>query len=538
MEITEFLSKIKKYSMEVYFLKFGKIEEQLKKIENKIQKESLDDKNYILEKIMEETIKSAPWIRVHMLSFCMFVSGQEEYALKLLDYILNASYDEIGEYNKLSHFWQICTVRFLNPKLQTSNINKRIDLLYVELLRVFKNAFGIGERAYIPWNERTPELIYFFSSQVLGMEHAPTKTLLDRCYVLKKQLKKDVVIINTAMQIPAKGQAPFYRLVNATYADELSGINKLEFKGETFGFYQCDNRMPDLDIMADIIQRVKSKKPALIICIGGSDICADLCGMFIPQVTISTVFSQIAISCSEYQIVDKELAEADKEELAILNVEPKNVKKTIFTFSFKEQTHRYNREQLKLEDDKFILLVVGWRLDQEITDEFLNMMEKVLNENANVQVAFMGKFDTYGDKLNKFTKLEKNSINLGKQMDALAVIECCDLYINPKRSGGGSSAAEALSKGIPIVTLGVGDVSVVAGKEFWVKDYTIMRDQILKYISNHKFYCDKSEMAIIRSKELLNSEGNFGVTIEEILKEQSKDKIQILKGSKSVLERK
>ena len=45
-------------------------------------------------------------------------------------------------------------------------------------------------------------------------------------------------------------------------------------------------------------------------------------------------------------------------------------------------------------------------------------------------------------------------------------------------------------------------------------------------------------MAIIRSKELLNSEGNFGVTIEEILKEQSKDKIQILKGSKSVLERK
>ena len=79
MEITEFLSKIKKYSMEVYFLKFGKIEEQLKKIENKIQKESLDDKNYILEKIMEETIKSAPWIRVHMLSFCMFVSGQEEY---------------------------------------------------------------------------------------------------------------------------------------------------------------------------------------------------------------------------------------------------------------------------------------------------------------------------------------------------------------------------------------------------------------------------------------------------------------------------
>lgn len=497
MEIIDFLKEIDQYSMEIYFLKFGKIEEQLKKIEDNIKKCSLKEENYILEEIMKETAKSAPWIRVHMLSFCMCVGGQEKYALKLLDYILKASYDEIGEYNKLSHFWQICTVRFLNPKLQTANINKKIDLLYVELFRVFKNAFGIGERSYIPWNERNSELIFVFSSQVLGMEHAPTKTLLDRCYVLKKQLKKDVVIINTAMQIPAKGQAPFYQLVNATYADKLSGINKLEFKGEAFGFYQCDNRMPDLDIMADIIQRVKSKKPALIVCIGGSDICADLCGMFIPQVTISTVFSKIAISCGEYQIVDKELDEADKEELAILNVDPQNVKKTVFTFSFKEQTHHYSREQLKLEDDKFILLIVGWRLDQEVTDDFLNMMENVLNESANVQVAFMGKFDTYDDKLNKFIKLKKNSINLGKQMDALAVIECCDLYINPKRSGGESSAAEALSKGIPIVTLAVGDVSVVAGKEFWVKDYTIMRDQILKYISNNKFYCEKSEMAII-----------------------------------------
>ena len=80
------------------------------------------------------------------------------------------------------------------------------------------------------------------------------------------------MIINTAMQIPAKGQAPFYGLVNAAYAEELSGLKELAFKGETFEFHQCENKMPDLGIMADIIQLVRKRKPEFILSIGGSDI--------------------------------------------------------------------------------------------------------------------------------------------------------------------------------------------------------------------------------------------------------------------------
>ena len=68
-------------------------------------------------------------------------------------------------------------------------------------------------------------------------------------------------------------------------------------------------------------------------------------------------------------------------------------------------------------------MVVGWRLDQEVTNDFLTMLEAVLNENVNIQIAFMGKFDTYDEKIERFTKVKNSSINLGKQMDALAVIE-------------------------------------------------------------------------------------------------------------------
>ncbi|RHN04199.1 hypothetical protein DWZ31_16870 [Roseburia intestinalis] len=532
MTILEYLDVIKTYPMEDYFARYGEIEQVLKQAEEAIQKNPEETQKSLLREIAGAADNAADWMRVHILSFCMRVSGEEIYALELLDLILDASYEDIGEYNKLSHFWQIGTVQFLNQKLQTPAVNQKMARLYRELFGLFCDSFGVKERKYVPWQDRNHNLVFVFSSQVLGMEHAPTKTLLDRCYVLKKYLKKEVVVINTAMQIPAKGQAPFYGLVNASYAEELSGLKELEFRGETFEFHQCENKMPDLGIMADIIQLVRNRKPEFILSIGGSDICADLCGLFVPQITISTVFSKIAISCGEYQMVDKALTEDDRKQLAILGVKEEKVKQTPFTFSFKEQIHTYTREQLGLWQDKFILLLVGWRLDQEIDDSLLQMLEEVLEENTGIAVTFMGLFATYENRVNGYERLHQNSINLGKQMDALAVTECCDLYVNPKRSGGGSSVSEALYQGIPAVTLPVGDVSVAAGADFWVSDYSAMKQLILRYATEKEFYDRMAVLARKRAEELIDSKTLFGKSICEIEKELKKEKGHIIAAAK------
>lgn len=517
--IKQFLCTIQKYSLEEYFFKFGEIDKTLKKLENMLNDFSKNQQKNILQSMVGNIQEMPPWMRVHILSFCMKVSKEETYAVMLLDYILQAPYDDVGEYNKLSHFWQIGTAQFLDQSLQTYAINIRMARLYRELFNIFKASLGLKERNYFSWKERNDDLVFVFSAQVLGMAHAPTKTLLDRCYALKKYLKKEVVIINTAMQIPVKGQAPFYGLINATYADGLSEIKQLEFKDETFEFHQCENKMPDLSIIKSIIEMVKERKPEFILDIGGSDICADLCGLFAPQITISTVFSKIAFSCGEYQMVDKILSDEDKDELAILGVNIRKVKKTTFTFSFKEQTHHYTREQLDLWKNKFILLVVGWRLDQEVDEIFLDMLECVLEENQRIAVAFMGKFDLYSEKIKHYVRLQERSKNLGKQMDALAVMECCDLYVNPRRSGGGSSVCEALYKGLPAVTLPTGDVSVAAGELFWVEDYSAMQKKILKYASEKKYYKQMSENAQKRAGELMDSNREFGQTMANIIKE-------------------
>lgn len=519
MTIEQFLNVIKQYTMEEYFAKFGEIEQILKSIEVKISKGTNQERDNILEEMAEQVSGAKGWMRVHVLSFCVKVSGNPKFAETLLDIVLNADLEEVGEYNKLSHFWQMGNLLFLNRNLEKPVVKQKIATLYMELFWAFARSLGLKGRNYIPWQERNKNLVFVFTSQVLGMEHAPTKTLLDRCYVLKKYLQKEVYIINTAMQIPTKGQAPFYGLVNAEYAEILSGLSELEFNGERFVFLQCENKMPDFELIEEVIRMVKKKKPEFLLTIGGSDICADLCGLFVPQITVSTVFSKIATSCGEYQIVDKELNETDRKVLSILGVEPRKVKRARFTFSFKEQSRNFTRTELGLSEEKFVLVVVGWRLDAEVDSAFLEMLERVVRQNEQIEAAFMGVFDSFAERVKAYPLLEKNSRFLGKQMDALAVLECCSLYVNPKRNGGGSSVSEALYQGLPAVTLPIGDVSVAAGENFRVPDYGAMERQILRYATEPEYYRQMAQRAKERAEQLLNSSQSFGTVVKEIEKE-------------------
>ena len=516
MTIEEFINHIKGYTREEYFAGFGQIEQILKNIEKNLGNCTKEKRENIFESMDGLSKDSPPFCRLHILSFCMRVSGKASFAEKMLGEVLAADYEQVGEYNKLSYFWQISTALFNNPDFASPKAEWQLAKLYVELFWSFAKAVGLSQRDYISLQERDHQLVFVFTSQVLGMEHAPTKTLLDRCYVLQKYMHKKVYIINTAMQIPEKGQAPFYRLVNAEYAETLSGLSQLEFRGENFDFYQCENKMPDLEIMVQLIHLVKQKKPLYLVDIGGSDICADLCGLFVPQITVSTVFSKLAVSCGEYQIIDKDITLDDKSILDILGVSPENVKRTMFTFSFKEQTHHFTKGQLGLPTEKFILLVVGWRLDEEIDEMFLDMLKRVITACDAISVAFMGVFNTYETRMSFYPKLRENSVNLGKQMDALAVTECCNLYVNPKRNGGGSSISEALYLGLPAVTLPIGDAFVAAGEEFAVASFEEMEKQILRYYLDKGYYAQMAQKARRRGRLLLDSSSSFGKTLWEL----------------------
>jgi hypothetical protein len=381
---------------------------------------------------------------------------------------------------------------------------------------MFCNAFGINRRREIPIVQRDKDLVFVFTGQILNLNHAPTKTLLDRCYILQKHCGKKVFIVNTAMASTPTGMCPYYKLVWGDYIPELLKYSRLEWKDEQFEFMQCKDNMPNLDTITELVKLLNEKKPYYILNIGGDDICTDICGMFVPEITISTVFSDVATSCCKYQIVGGDISDEGKKKLDILNVDEENVIRTLFTFSFKEQTHTYTRAELGIPEDSFVLQVVGGRLDGEVDDEFLGMLDRVMGVNERLFVVFMGKFETFDMRIQKYENLAPKAIYLGYCEDALAVTECCDIYVNPRRRGGGSSAAEALYKGVPVVTLEYGDVSSAVGEEFWVTDYKAMEDIIVRYSLDKEYYNEMSESGKKRAALLLDSNASFGTAIREI----------------------
>lgn len=258
-----------------------------------------------------------------------------------------------------------------------------------------------------------------------------------------------------------------------------------------------------------ILRKVADEKPYCIINVGGSDLCADLCGTIVPEITVSTVFSDIAVTCGKFQMICSDLKEEDHELLSVLGEKEENIIKTLFTFTFKEQKNHYTRKMFDLSENSVVLLVSGWRLDSEIQEDFLQMLENLFTEKESFEAVFMGLFEKYEQMIENYPKLQKRTHYLAGQEDALAVTELCNIYVNPKRKGGGTSAAEALYKGLPVVTLPFGDVAAASGKDFWVKDYGDMKNRIRQYCEDAEYYEKMSKRARERAAELTDSRRHF-----------------------------
>ena len=123
-----------------------------------------------------------------------------------------------------------------------------------------------------------------------------------------------------------------------------------------------------------------------------------------------------------------------------------------------------------------------------------------------------------------FTTRWENAETISKE-DALAIYSLCDLYLNPIRLGGGTSAAESMSEGVPVLTTDLGDVALEVEDAYKVKDYEEMKQRIFELEADHKQWEKWSQAAKEKAEELTDSKTEFIKIIKQIEKcMESKDK--------------
>lgn len=414
--------------------------------------------------------------------------------------------DNLTKENKYYIYCQIITFKFVNKEFDTSEIKELLDDLYEDIFNDYLKE-NMDLCVPIDKSQRNDDLVIILIAQVLGLEHGPTKTLFDRASVLQEKMDKKVFIINTADVLTPNNSVPWFGAMGANYVEKYSDIDALEYNGVDFSFFQCPRTMPDTGIIRIIMQIVQEEKPWCIVSLGTANITADLCSRIVPTLTINLGFSDLAETRCQYQAVGRDICEADRQWMSKHSLPESHYIESLFTFSLKPQTLHLTRKDLGIQEEVPVCIVIGGRLFAEVDDEFVRLVLRL--GEAGIHVAFAGYFGTYDDFASRYPKFSDTTYNLGFVEDILAVCECCDIYINPKRAGGGTSIVEAMFKGLPALTLNYGDVARSAGPEFYVTDYDDMYNHAIKLIQDSDYYQEMSDRSKARAALVMDSETEF-----------------------------
>lgn len=475
-----------------------------------VSDEPLELKKYAENRLNEIIKRSDYQVTVWLYSVLTAIICRPDSMEKFLEYCIEE--ERFAANTKYFLYNQISTVLFHHIDIQ----NRYIKLLKWKLLMQAVHGFEEELKEFlipIPYEQRNQELVFVISQQILGEEHGPTKTAVDRCKILIECLHKKVLLINTAEAMSLNGKIPFFHMIAANYNTKLSEVCAVEWKGTKIPYFQCEENMPDTEVLRMLLQLVQKQKPGLIVEIGSGSMLANLANAMIPVLTIGTVPSDWDVTATRCQTFSGKLMPEDLKLLRQTGKEEKNIIGGVFTSSLQPQRSKITRKELGLPEQKFILIVVGGRLDLEIDSSFMEMLRNALNEG--MAAAVVGKFESYGKYIREMPDLAHKIYYLGYTNDILSWMEVCDLYVNPNRRGGGTSSVEALYKGLPVVTLPHGDVSINAGEAFFTQSYETMPQLIQKYKNDPFFYQHMSALAKERAKVLLDTEGEFKRIIQE-----------------------
>ena len=321
----------------------------------------------------------------------------------------------------------------------------------------------------VPKENRDDGFVLVVSEQIISSKHGPTKIALDRCKVLMQRMGKKVLLVNTAEILSLVGEVPFFAVMDGIVDPSMVEKDRVGWKGVEIPYFQCDANMPNTADLRSLFQMVQDTRPGMVVAVGGSGIFANLLNDVIPVLMVGLAPSDLFETMAKCQTLSRPLESSERELLEKVGLNEGHVIESVFTSSLQPQKLKVSRAEIGLPEDKFTVVVVGYRLDTDIDQGFLDMLKQIVKHD--IQVGLIGTFTRYRKVIEENPVFEGSLKLLGTVSDILAYIENFDLYVNPNRKGGGTSGVEAVFKGIPVVTCPYGDVAINVGKDFWVEYY-------------------------------------------------------------------
>ncbi|MCD7824789.1 MAG: glycosyltransferase family 4 protein [Clostridiaceae bacterium] len=347
----------------------------------------------------------------------------------------------------------------------------------------------------VPVNQRKKNRVVIATEQIkLPKYHAPSRCVFEIAYTLQKHLGYEVLILECPSDYPLP-ESLWY----GSRTGFCSGIQNDEerlifsYKDVSFDIYRVFMKDKNRNSYNKMTAFVHRWKPFFVFSIGVLNPMVDLFGNMTTLAAMGLtsgypisggqILIRLGMHDSDKEIEYKKHLNENQTQIFLSETMP-HLKE--------ESSHSYNRQEEGLPEDKFLIAVVGNRLDLEIDEQFLHVMNTIADKLPKAAFCVIGEVD----KLKKMlagNAIEKQIYYMGYRKDLIGTYDLMDLYLNPKRVGGGFSGITALQAGIPVITLPDCDVARQVGENYIVSNYEEMIETTVRYAKDSSFYKQKIE---------------------------------------------
>ncbi len=368
----------------------------------------------------------------------------------------------------------------------------------------------------IPYEKRDHKFAIVTTYQLLSERHAPSNMVLAVCHHLQNLFGYNVLLVVIGEPIDSNELSQVWTgdFVLPNYMDRW-GTYALNYHDQIIRCYQFDINKASRDEMINFIGEIYNAHPEFIWQVNGlprmDQIWRSMTTYVAMPVThgheVSDAHLLARYQAGEIPSAADEYVKACGQETLFFHMGGFEVKEEI-------TENEYTKKNFGIPEDSFTIGVIGNRIEKEVTEEFRDVMIKIIEQSPKAFFVFIGPFEQELPE-----ELDKRSVRLGYRKDFMNCLKIIDLFMNPKRNGGAGGATRAMRKGIPVTTLPDSDVASFAGEDFICQNYDEMVIHVLKYIDDPDYYKGQSKKALAHFGTLFshNIKDDFQTVIDKIL---------------------
>lgn len=449
---------------------------------NRYTRFSAEEKTVIAKTIKEQFAQNDG---IYIYSVFLQYMGNQDFAECVMDLMLEGEFDAYtGSMLEVQVFKYMKEFKWAYAKIR--QLHKRNIEAFQQVLQV--------DDAYVKPQNRNSKRIVLVTEQMLSSLHAPSKIVSEFAYMLK-QLGYEILLF----VCPCDGVLPqelWYGLYRMNSIPVLNHMPmRMYYRNQEFLGYQINMDQKNMKEYHMMLSMIRAWNPIFVLDLGTINPVVDLVGRFTTLVAMEmSILCPVSEASILIRLGREEEALEQEYHAALLENQTQLFMDENIPVLVQETDRVCPRSETGLPQGRFLIAIVGNRLDLEIDDRFLSVMGEILVKLPKADFVVIG--DTVTCKQKMADGIFKDRVYfLGYLPNLMEVYGSLDLYLNPNRPGGGFSSAMALIAGLPVVTLPNCDVAYNVGDAFVVPDYEHMVQIVERYAKDQDFYEKKKMLA-------------------------------------------